>query len=544
MTTHPEHTMPEAQEEGEKDKGKTLSVIKAIVSNFLLLSLALFLGLIIFGIWQLKDRHPDILFELSSIKSKGEIKAGFAALPINPKYYDSWIDQNQDAKFEEGVDLYMDLNDNDQFDAIWMAGFHANRPIQSIHDTLLASAMVLEVGKKSIGLLSLDVIGLGNDQCWEIRKRVQSKTGIDHIYIIATHNHEGPDVIGLWGNSKYKSAVNPEYLEYLIDQSVLSLSLAYQSRQLARITIATDSSSAIGMLQDTRPPFVIDPSVNILQARSIVDDQVLGTLVNWSNHVETLWDQNLGMSADFVHYLRKGISEGIGDGENTMVPKQGGVTIFVPGSIGGLMTTSPELSVRDPLTNSFHTKPSFEKAQAQGYALAKIVYETLAADHHPTFFHTSLQSYQQPIELPLENVNFRLGAYLGIIDRGMTGWMKVRSEIGFWQLGPASFVHVPGELYPEIVIGGIEEPTNADLPNEALEVPPIKNVMPGDYRWIVGMSNDMIGYIVPRSQWDEKAPFTYAQEKAPYGEIMSLGPQTAPKIHAALLSLMSQAEVE
>ncbi len=544
MTNDPAHHKPEVNAVDEKDEGKTLKVIKSLFGNFLLLCLAIVLVLFIYGIWQLKDRHPDVGLELQVIHSEGAIQAGFAALPINPQYYDSWIDNNKNGTFEEGTDFYMDLNENDQFDAIWMAGFHSNRPMSSIHDTLLASAMVLQVGKKSVALLSLDIIGLGNDQCWQIRKEVREKTGIDHIYIISTHNHEGPDLIGLWGNSKYKSGVNSKYLEYVIDQSILSLTLAYQTRQMARITLASDSSSAIGLLQDTRPPYVVDPMINILQARAISNDKVLGTVVNWSNHVETLWDQNLALTADFVHYLRKGISEGVVDSSQTIVPKQGGVTLFVPGAIGGLMTTSPELSIRNPLTKSFHTKPSFEKAEAQGYALAKIVHESLSMDHNQPFFHTTLHSYQQPIELPLENTNFRLGAYLGLIDRGMTGWMKVRSEIGFWQLGPASFVHVPGELYPELAIGGIEEPTHADYPNEALEVPALKEAMPGEQRWIVGMSNDMIGYILPRSQWDAKAPYTYEQTKAPYGEVMSLGPQTAPKIHAALMSLIAGGEEE
>jgi len=511
MTNDPENK-PEAQPNEEGDKGKTLNVTskqsgitttngsrglvtersrsaKTLVFNFILLCLALILLLIIYGIWQLKDRHPDVAFEVSAIQSEGNIKAGFAALPIIPKYYESWIDQNKDGQFEEDVDLYLDLNNNDQFDAIWMAGFRSSRPIQSIHDTLLTSAMVLEVGSKSIGLLSLDVIGLGNDQCWEIRKRVQTKTGINHIYIISTHNHEGPDLIGLWGNNQYNSGVNEEYLEYIVAQSVKSLTLAFHSRQLARITLAADSLSAMGMLQDTRAPLVVDPIVNTLQARAIVDNKVLGTVVNWSNHVETLWDQNLSLTADFVHYLREGISEGVSDSINTIVPKQGGVTLFVPGAIGGLMTTSPELSIKNPLTKSFHTKPSFEKAKAQGYSLAKIVYESFQSEHVSTSFHTTLQSYQQPIELPLDNTNFRLGAYIGLIDRGMTGWMKVRSEIGFWKLGPASFVHVPGELYPEIAIGGIEEPAHSDFPNLALEVPPLKEMMVGDYRWVVGMSN-------------------------------------------------------
>ena len=56
------------------------------------------------------------------------------------------------------------------------------------------------------------------------------------------------------------------------------------------------------------------------------------------------------------------------------------------------------------------------------------------------------------------------------------------------------------------------------------------------------MSNDMIGYIVPKSQWDVKPPFTYYYKERPYGEINSLGPETAPKIHAEVLGILGDLE--
>lgn len=48
----------------------------------------------------------------------------------------------------------------------------------------------------------------------------------------------------------------------------------------------------------------------------------------------------------------------------------------------------------------------------------------------------------------------------------------------------------------------------------------------------------MIGYIIPKSQWDEKPPFTYDNETRPYGEINSLGPETGPILHTALMGLI------
>jgi hypothetical protein len=109
-------------------------------------------------------------------------------------------------------------------------------------------------------------------------------------------------------------------------------------------------------------------------------------------------------------------------------------------------------------------------------------------------------------------------------------------------LGPATFLHEPGELYPEIAAGGIEAPAGQDFDLSPLEVPPLRELMPGDYKFIIGLSNDFIGYIIPKSQWDEISPYTYNQHEAPYGEINSVGPKTAPIIYSELKEMLKKSE--
>jgi len=48
------------------------------------------------------------------------------------------------------------------------------------------------------------------------------------------------------------------------------------------------------------------------------------------------------------------------------------------------------------------------------------------------------------------------------------------------------------------------------------------------------------GYIVPRSQWDAAAPYTYGREDSPYGEVNSLGPETVPLLHGQIKSLLTE----
>ena len=72
---------------------------------------------------------------------------------------------------------------------------------------------------------------------------------------------------------------------------------------------------------------------------------------------------------------------------------------------------------------------------------------------------------------------------------------------------------------------------------EPVEVPPLRAFLPGRVKFVLGLANDEIGYIVPRSEWDRKPPYLYGSPKPPYGEVNSMGPETAPRLHAALREL-------
>ena len=106
------------------------------------------------------------------------------------------------------------------------------------------------------------------------------------------------------------------------------------------------------------------------------------------------------------------------------------------------------------------------------------------------------------------------------------------------QFGPACFISIPGEIYPEILYGGIESPPGQDFPIEPLEVPPLQEKMSQPYQFFLGLSNDEIGYIIPKSEWDNEEPWLYLDESDTYGEENSLGPETSPIIYEELSELL------
>jgi hypothetical protein len=144
------------------------------------------------------------------------------------------------------------------------------------------------------------------------------------------------------------------------------------------------------------------------------------------------------------------------------------------------------------------------------------------------------------LPMKIDNTLFKLAAALGVMKRGTMGWMKMRSELAVVKIGPMSFVTVPGEIYPELVNGPVEAPEGNDFGIQPVEVPVIREMMPGKYKFVLGLANDEIGYIIPKSQWDVKAPYTYGREKSPYGEENSLGPETAGVIHRNLQEMLGE----
>ena len=518
----------------KKFKKWALRISATILGIFLLLSVWIF--------WNLRDRHLGYNLDIAINGSEvpGSIKVGFAALPITPNVVDTWNDKNGDSKYKEkDGDSYNDNNNNGKFDAYWIAGFSNKRAANGIHDDVWTRVVVIDDGKSRVAMVSLDAIGFRHDEVVEIRKNLPAELKVDYTTISSTHTHESNDLIGIWGETPFKNGIDSENMAYVKSQTIAAIEKAVNNLRPAKLVFANDLTNAESLLMDTRKPIVTDPGLRLMQAIDLETGSTLGTLVAWANHPETVWSDNLYISSDFPHYVREYIENGVYDGDSLVKPGIGGTTVYVNGAIGGLMTTHPRMGVSDPFSDTIYHAPTFEKAKAQGQHLALLSLNAL--ENPDTIIEkASLSIRAKTINLPLKNSMFRLAAILGVLDFGMTGWFKTRSEVSAFTLGPASFLMVPGEIYPEIVNGGAEAPDEQDFKTGVLETPPLREMMPGEFKFIIGLANDEIGYILPKSQWDVEAPFAFDEKDAPYGEENSLGPETAPILHSEYKQILKE----
>lgn len=490
--------------------------LRRVLRWALLLGLILLVGLVARGLYVFRDRSPGYTLELKIDPAKSEaaprpLRVGFGRVKINP-----------------------DLSDPQH--PVWLAGFSQHRAATSLHDDLWAVACVLDDGYTRFGVVGLDAIGFFHDDALSVRRGCDPAWKLDYTVVCSMHNHSTPDLMGLWGPDIFHTGVDPRYRQQVIAAAIKSLGDAVAALQPTRVAYHEIPTPPDGLIEDTRKPIVFDSDLRVLHFLSATNDATLGTIVGWGNHPETPWGKNTGITADFCGVLRDALEHGVIQDGLTLAPGVGGIHLFINGAVGGLMTTHPRVTVTDPYLKQEFKEPSHEKSRAVGRQLAARILPVLTTPETNASPTAPIGIRARTLEIPVANKLFFAGAFLGLIDRGHSHFGKMRTEVALLTLGGASFACVPGEIYPEIINGGVEHPPGADYDVSPVEVPPLRELMPGRIKFVIGLANDELGYIIPKSEWDEKPPRLYGS-KGVYGEVNSCGPETAPILYSALAGL-------
>jgi hypothetical protein len=424
---------------------------------------------------------------------------------------------------------------------VWLAGFSQHRAATGIHDDLWAIGCVLDDGHTRVGLVALDAIGLFHDDVLAVRRMLSPDLKLDYTVVCSTHNHSTPDLMGLWGPNPLRAGVNPRYRQQVIRTVAVVLKDAVAALEPAAVAFHEIPVQTAGLVADTRKPEVFDPEIRLMHFVNPTNRSTLGTIINWANHPETVWSRNTQITADFCGYLRQALEQGVTLDGRQLVTGLGGTHLFVNGALGGLLTTSPSVTVHDPFLNQDFKAPSHDKARAVGHQLLAHILPVLTNATTSFTNKVALGVRARTIEVPLDNFGFLLAPVFGVIDRGFVRWKTVRTEVALITIGEASLACIPGEIYPELVNGGIERAPGGDFDVDPVEVPPLRQMMPGRVKFVLGLANDEIGYIIPKSEWDRKPPYLYGASRPVYGEVNSVGPEAAGCIHAAFKSLCSLA---
>ena len=100
---------------------------------------------------------------------------------------------------------------------VFVAGFGPNRKATGVHDPLKARAVVLAHDKQKLAFVSVDLVGFFRPDVLAVRQQLP---GFTYVLVGSTHNHEGPDTLGLWGLTPLQSGVDAGYLAFVKAQIV------------------------------------------------------------------------------------------------------------------------------------------------------------------------------------------------------------------------------------------------------------------------------------------------------------------------------------
>lgn len=399
-----------------------------------------------------------------------------------------------------GVTIYGDPGSTLKWDGVWgNAGFSAKCAL-GMQDDTWARAVVLEVGDTTVAMVSLDVVGLFNIEVQRMRDELVARypdMEIDELVVSSTHTHEGVDTMGYWGQLFLNTDGKfPAYQAFLRSQVLDAVHEAWSGLEPATVKFAKGDKPM--RIRDSRPPVVTDDPV--LSAQFVGQDgDVLGTLVNWSNHPEAQGSNNPLVSSDFPHATRERLEE-----------EYGGTAIYLSGAVGGLQTP---LGVD---VEGFGSDVSWERT----YRIGELVAESAIAalDAAEPVEVTDLAARRREFFMDADNNLLRLMVVRGVFDVptfvGGDSWgsdptahtegillpklgTQVKTEMVQVEFGPAMFLTVPGELSPEIELGGYGRPECPEADTGRPFEPVIAHQNTEQFQFVLGLAQDELGYIIP-----------------------------------------------
>jgi len=431
---------------------------------------------------------------------------------------------------------------------IYIAGLERGLKTTGVHDDLFARAVVFsDAAGRSVGLVVLDLIGFFHDDVEQLRAELKSRhpeVVLEHLAVASTHTHAGPDVIGLW--TPIGEAGDDAYIAHVRSEAVEAVAQAWQRRRPASLAVA--QSSAPGLAKDTRLPELIDDTVLALGVRALGTGEGIATLVNWNSHPSVSGGDNSLISADYPHALVV-----------RMEKEWGGVAVFASGDLGGQIG-SGRVKIPDPETGRT-PDDRMRKAELIGDTIAGLALAALAAA--PAEPAGMIRVRSRTLYVPMDNARFAQGLGIGLIrarrlyprEGGGPGELpaelkdpstlragaySLRSEVALVDIGPARLAMIPGELYPELALGGIQEPQDPGADYQGAGKEPALRPMSSGPLFLIGLANDELGYLIPKSQWDSEPPYAYKRDDPQYGEKNSVGPEAAPLVMQAFRELFSQ----
>lgn len=433
-------------------------------------------------------------------------------------------------KWQAGFDKQVITPADWQKKPYYLAGYGRGVRATGVLDDIYVRSVFLKdpASGAGVALAVIDCVGLCNKDINDIRAEVHKTPGCGGISVnvMATHVHASPDTQGLWGKG-LRCGINKGHMKRVKSAAarciVNSVSGA-KDGELFYGKVLTEK-----MILDNRLPYIHDD--HLARLRFVPDDGSAELyILNIGCHPELLGDKNTKISADWPAYCGKAIFEAAGAEH-----------IFFNGAVGAI--TSEGLSeVYDGKLEGEPAMKAFGKKMGE-YALS-------ITGEVPVGAGLGITRVERI--LPVVNKTFALASKLRLVKNDVIkvdaiDYKKaITTEVSLLNIGQIKVLFVPGELFPEVALGGFftaaESATGKDY-----EYPTLFEMLGGGEILIFGLANDEIGYIIPDNDFyvSEKKPYAFwaipkdRHGRAHYEETTCSGPFAAEMMRDAVGQLAS-----
>ncbi len=509
----------------------------------------------------------------------GVLHVGAARIDITPEITDTTdiqtVDVNGDGEysFEDG-DEFDDRNGNGRYDGIWIAGFGNARGARGVNDPQWVRSIALRQNETTIVLAAIDCVGYFKDEMDMIREMV-ADLDVDYVMIASTHVHQARDTLGIWGISEAETGIDHDYMAFLREKAAESIRAAVADLRPAHTQYATFRLRDLpgGMKRyvgDNRDPNIIDDEVRVIRFTEADGGDTISTLVNWAAHPEYAGSRNTLLSSDYPHWVREGIENGVAGPDGAAAEGVGGITVFFSAALGGQI--GPNRVEFEAFDGVPVEEDTLRSAEVIGTQIAWYALEALGDGGGSVTDETAAIGFRnRTFFVDVQNRGYHVALLGNLFFREIYNWdpdlplmpgenePDVRTEVAVIDIGRAQLITLPGELHPELFVGGydgsftpagepIVDPDNENPPDleAAPDGPYLRDLAREDADVVIpiGLGNDMLGYLVPEYNYVLHRTNPYLDEPPGdhYEETNSVGIDGWPTVKREIESLLAFGE--
>lgn len=418
-------------------------------------------------------------------------------------------------------------NKNDIIGRYYVAGTIdvSGKLASSVEDDLRVRTVAISDGKDRPAAIFcvIDSYGLALSDVREIRMRLSSwaqENNISSITVSVLHQHSAVDTFGMNGNiwqmvllnplytafgAETANGKNPEFMESLFEKCTQSI-ISAESR-MTEGKLYYGSADATKYIGDKRQPYINDPNFNRL--RFVPDNGSRETwIVTSSVHCVGNGAAGTAVTGDYPYYAEKVIND------------YGADVMFVLGA----EECNNQHRTKDSVTDYREDMSRLEEMKGYGDSIGKTITDISDDKEIAPLLNIRYREIYLPVDNAILLFAAKAGAFENIV-RKVGGKWNVLTEIGYMEIGEnMAFAIVPGELAPELAYGGCLT-KEFSWSGKDWEYPSMQEIVGERDLYVLGLSNDQVGYIVPDNDY---MSMLHSDSKSI--EFVSLGKNTASKI--------------